>query len=141
MKHGHPSPLSCSVSDTRVRCSLVHVVSCVDVGASYIPTKPELHESGTKSGANKAWFQFQSVWEFCKEDTGREIFALKAGLAVLLPHTKSLGPILYGPFSLLSMYSRTRTVGATFNRGFNRALGTLAAGILAIVVAETALSV
>lgn len=31
--------------------------------------------------------------------------------------------------------------GATFNRGFNRALGTLAAGILAIVVAETALSV
>lgn len=69
---------------TGVRCSRVHVVSCVDVGASYIPTKPELHESGTKSGANKAWFQFQSVWEFCKEDTGREIFALKAGLAVLL---------------------------------------------------------
>lgn len=30
--------------------------------------------------------------------------------------------------------------GATFNRGFNRALGTLVAGILAIVVAETALS-
>jgi len=51
-----------------------------------IPTKPELHESGTKSGANKAWLrdQIQSVWDFCKEDTGREIFALKAGLAVLL---------------------------------------------------------
>lgn len=69
---------------TGVRCSCVHVVSGVSVGASYIPTKPELHESSTKSGANKAWFQFQSVWEFCKEDTGREIFALKAGLAVLL---------------------------------------------------------
>ena len=30
--------------------------------------------------------------------------------------------------------------GATFNRGFNRALGSLLAGILAIAVAQTALS-
>jgi len=30
--------------------------------------------------------------------------------------------------------------GATFNRGFNRAVGTLVAVILAILVAETALS-
>lgn len=51
------------------------------------PTKAELHESGsTKSEANasKAWLQIQSVWDFCKEDAGREIFVLKVGLAVLL---------------------------------------------------------
>lgn len=50
-------------------------------------TKPE---TGTISGAStiscKAWlqFQFQSVWDFCKEDRSRVIFPLKVGLAVLL---------------------------------------------------------
>jgi len=46
------------------------------------PTKPELHE--TKFGVKQIWVQIQSVWEVCKEDTGREIFALKVGVTVLL---------------------------------------------------------
>jgi len=48
------------------------------------PTKPELHETATKFVVNKIWLQIQSVWEICKEDTGREIFALKVGVTVLL---------------------------------------------------------
>ncbi|TKY70988.1 Aluminum-activated malate transporter 9 [Spatholobus suberectus] len=111
------------------------------------PTKLELHETGTKSGANKAWLQIQSVWDFCKEDTGREIFALKAGLAVLLVSLLILFEAPYQVFGpnivwaiLTAVIVFEETVGATFNRGFNRALGTLVAGILAIVVAETTLS-
>ncbi|XP_073135611.1 aluminum-activated malate transporter 9-like isoform X2 [Henckelia pumila] len=61
-----------------------------------------------------------SVREFCKEDVDRVTFSLKVGLAVLV-------------VSLLILC-------ATFNRGFNRALGSLVAGVMAIVVAQIALS-
>jgi len=60
-------------------------MECIEIN---IPTsthaKPELHETDTKFGAKEIWVQIQSVWEFCKEDTGREIFALKVGITVLL---------------------------------------------------------
>ncbi|CAJ1927570.1 unnamed protein product [Sphenostylis stenocarpa] len=111
------------------------------------PSKPEAHETGTKFGANKTWLQIQGVWELCKEDTGREIFALKVGVTVLL---MSLLILLEAPYQvfgsnilwaiLTAILVFEDTVGATFNRGFNRAVGTLVAGILAILVAETALS-
>ncbi|KAK7366713.1 hypothetical protein VNO80_08710 [Phaseolus coccineus] len=111
------------------------------------PTKPELHETATKFGVNKIWLQIQSVWELCKEDTGREIFALKVGVTVLLVSLFVLFEAPYQIFGsniiwaiLTAILVFEDTVGATFNRGFNRAVGTLVAVILAIVVAETALS-
>ncbi|KAK7406077.1 hypothetical protein VNO78_07694 [Psophocarpus tetragonolobus] len=113
-----------------------------------IPTKPELPRTGTKSGANnKSWLWIQSVCDFCKEDAGREIFALKVGLAVALVSLLTLfeapyqvfGPnIVWAILSAIIVFEDT--VGATFNRALNRALGGSLAGILAIAVAQTALS-
>ncbi|BAU00610.1 hypothetical protein LR48_Vigan401s002700 [Vigna angularis] len=104
------------------------------------PTKPELH-------AKRIWLQILSVWKFCKEDTGREIFALKVGVTVLLVSLFVLFEAPYQVFGsnmiwavLTAILVFEDTVGATFNRGFNRAVGTLVAVFLAVVVAETALS-
>ncbi|PNT45389.1 hypothetical protein POPTR_003G134100v4 [Populus trichocarpa] len=92
----------------------------------------------------KAWLW--SVWDFAKEDSNRVKFAFKVGLAVLLV---SFLILFRAPFHILGtniiwsiltvaiMFEYT--VGATFNRGFNRALGSMLAGILAIAVAQLAL--
>uniref|UniRef100_A0A5B6YTJ1 Putative aluminum-activated malate transporter 9-like n=1 Tax=Davidia involucrata TaxID=16924 RepID=A0A5B6YTJ1_DAVIN len=92
----------------------------------------------------KAWIW--SVWEFCKEDSNRVIFSLKVGLAVLLVSLLILFQAPYQIFGTNIIWSILTvaimfeyTVGATFNRGFNRALGSLLAGILAIAVAQLAL--
>lgn len=42
-------------------------------------------------------------------------------------------------FILMGKYMVVNFEGATFNRGFNRALGSLLAGIMAIAVAQIAL--
>ncbi|OMO79637.1 Aluminum-activated malate transporter [Corchorus capsularis] len=92
----------------------------------------------------KAWIW--KVWEFCKEDSNRVIFAFKVGLAVLLvsllilvrePYEIFGTNIIWSILTVAIMFEYT--VGATFNRGFNRALGSLLAGILAIAVAQVAL--
>ncbi|KAI3407273.1 uncharacterized protein J3R85_021140 [Psidium guajava] len=105
--------------------------------------------SGKEFGYNngfscKAWLQ--SVLEFCKEDSNRVIFALKVGLAVLLASLLILFRAPYEIFGTNIIWSIITvaimfeyTVGATFNRGFNRALGSLLAGILAIMVGQLAL--
>ncbi|KAF8013353.1 hypothetical protein BT93_I1253 [Corymbia citriodora subsp. variegata] len=92
----------------------------------------------------KAWLW--RFWEFCKEDTNRVIFALKVGLAVLLVSLLILFRAPYEIFGTNIIWSILTvaimfeyTVGATFNRGFNRALGSLLAGILAIMVTQLAL--
>ncbi|XP_050230383.1 aluminum-activated malate transporter 9-like [Mercurialis annua] len=99
-------------------------------------------DEGKKTG--NAWMK---IWEFCKEDKNRVIFALKVGLAVLLVSLLILFRAPYDIFGTNIIWSILTvaimfeyTVGATFNRGFNRALGSLLAGILAIVVAQLALS-
>ncbi|KAL0312514.1 UNVERIFIED_CONTAM: Aluminum-activated malate transporter 9 [Sesamum radiatum] len=87
-----------------------------------------------------------SVWEFCKEDSNRVIFSLKVGLAVLLvsllilcqtPYRVFGANIIWSILTVAIMFEYT--VGATFNRGFNRAIGSLLAGVIAVVVAELAL--
>ncbi|KAL7159992.1 hypothetical protein ABFS83_01G064700 [Erythranthe nasuta] len=87
-----------------------------------------------------------NVWEFCREDTNRVIFSLKVGLAVLLVSLLILCQSPYRVFGTNIIWSILTvaimfeyTVGATFNRGFNRALGSLLAGIIAISIAELAL--
>ncbi|KAI3707091.1 hypothetical protein L6452_25303 [Arctium lappa] len=87
-----------------------------------------------------------TIWEFAKEDTSRVTFPLKVGFAVLLvsllvlfqaPYQVLGTSIIWSILTVVIMFEYT--VGATFNKGFNRALGTLFAGVLAIVVGELAL--
>ncbi|KAJ6945985.1 hypothetical protein NC651_000915 [Populus alba x Populus x berolinensis] len=123
-------------------------------GSFEINIPPEATKSklpGTsKEGSNgafsscKAWIW--SVWEFAKEDSNRVKFALKVGLAVLLVSLLILFRAPYDIFGTNIIWSILTvaimfeyTVGATFNRGFNRALGSLLAGVLAIAVAQLAI--
>ncbi|KAK7253073.1 hypothetical protein RIF29_37479 [Crotalaria pallida] len=112
-----------------------------------IPTTTTTNKPETAStiSCNKTWLQ--SVWDFCKEDRNRVVFPLKVGLAVLLVSSLILFQAPYKVFGaniiwaiLTAVLVFEYTVGATFDRGFNRALGSLLAGILAIAVAQTALS-
>ncbi|XP_076947363.1 aluminum-activated malate transporter 9-like [Bidens hawaiensis] len=86
------------------------------------------------------------IWEFAKEDISRVTFSLKTGLAVLLvslliliqaPYQMFGNAIIWSILTVAIMFEYT--VGATFQKGFNRALGSLFAGVLAIAVAELAL--
>ncbi|KAK6130005.1 hypothetical protein DH2020_036254 [Rehmannia glutinosa] len=87
-----------------------------------------------------------SVWQFCKEDSNRVIFSLKVGFAVLAVSLLILcrkpyqffGPDIIWSILTVAMMCEY-TVGATFNRGLNRALGSLLAGVIAVSVAELAL--
>ncbi|XP_057511237.1 aluminum-activated malate transporter 9-like [Actinidia eriantha] len=119
-----------------------------------IPSIPKAKMPGNgkkSSGEDTAFFSCKvwiwNVWEFCKEDSNRVVFSLKVGLAVLLVSLLILFQAPYKVFGTNIIWSILTvaivfeyTVGATFNRGFNRALGSLLAGILAIGVAQLALS-
>ncbi|CAI9755483.1 unnamed protein product [Fraxinus pennsylvanica] len=105
----------------------------------------ENKKCGEVSAPGKGWIL--SIWEFCKEDSNRVVFSLKVGLAILLvsllilcraPYQVFGSSIIWSILTVAIMFEYT--VGATFNRGFNRALGSLLAGILAIAIAELALS-
>ncbi|KAJ8768581.1 hypothetical protein K2173_022698 [Erythroxylum novogranatense] len=113
-------------------------------------TKSKHKETGRKQencsdGCScEAWIW--RVWEFAKEDTNRITFSFKVGLAVLLvsllilfraPYDIFGNNIIWSILTVAIMFEYT--VGSTFNRGFNRALGSLLAGILAIAVAQLAL--
>ncbi|GKV23207.1 hypothetical protein SLEP1_g32964 [Rubroshorea leprosula] len=87
-----------------------------------------------------------NVWHFCKEDSNRVTFSFKMGLSVLLVSLLSLLRAPYEVFGtniiwsiLTAVIMFEYTVGATFNRGFNRAIGTVLAGILAIAIGQLAL--
>ncbi|KAK9072955.1 hypothetical protein SSX86_009391 [Deinandra increscens subsp. villosa] len=95
---------------------------------------------------NKCSVYVYKIWEFAKEDINRVTFSLKVGLAVLLVSLLILIQAPYQVFGTTIIWSLLTvaimfeyTVGATFHKGFNRALGSLFAGVLAIAVAELAL--
>ncbi|XP_021603710.2 LOW QUALITY PROTEIN: aluminum-activated malate transporter 9 [Manihot esculenta] len=111
-------------------------------------TKAKQQETGKHAGIGgfsyKAWMW--KVWEFAREDSNRVTFSFKVGLSVLLVSLLILCQAPYAIFGTKIIWSILTvvvmfecTVGATFNRGFNRALGSLLAGILAIAVAQLAL--
>ncbi|KAJ9173676.1 hypothetical protein P3X46_016789 [Hevea brasiliensis] len=113
-----------------------------------VDTKVKPPETGKKDGiggfACKAWIW--RVWEFAKEDTNRVTFSFKVGLSVLLVSLLILFQAPYDIFGTNIIWSILTvaimfeyTVGATFNRGFNRAIGSVLAGILAVAVAQLAL--
>ncbi|KAH0448536.1 hypothetical protein IEQ34_022336 [Dendrobium chrysotoxum] len=93
----------------------------------------------------KKWIR--DVWQFAKEDMNRITFSLKVGLAVLLvslliliraPYEVFGTSIIWSILTVAIMFEYT--VGATFNRGFNRALGSLLAGIFAITMMQVAMA-
>ncbi|XP_010533999.1 PREDICTED: aluminum-activated malate transporter 9-like [Tarenaya hassleriana] len=87
------------------------------------------------------------AWDLTDEDSKNGVkFSLKVGLAVLLvsilvliraPSDVFGTNIVWSILTVAVMFEYT--VGATFKRGFNRALGSLLAGILAIGVGQLAL--
>ncbi|GFP86667.1 aluminum-activated malate transporter 9 [Phtheirospermum japonicum] len=107
---------------------------------------PPIRKKANKKYDNKISISCKRVWEFCKEDSNRVIFSFKVGLAVLLVSLLILCQAPYRVFGANIIWSILTaavmfeyTVGATFNRGLNRALGSLLAGAMAIFVAELAL--
>ncbi|CAI9772668.1 unnamed protein product [Fraxinus pennsylvanica] len=113
-----------------------------------IPSK----QQETKNKSSKPSFscreQILSVWKFAKEDINRVLFSLKMGFAVLLVSLLILCQAPYQVFGINIVWAiltvaimSEYTVGATFSRGFNRAFGTIVAGILAIAIAQLALSI
>ncbi|KAJ4956563.1 hypothetical protein NE237_013346 [Protea cynaroides] len=111
-----------------------------------IPPVPETQKNSAGAGFSvEGWIK--AVWEFCKEDSNRIKYSLKVGLAVLLVSLLILFQAPYQVFGTNIIWSILTvaimfeyTVGETFNKGFNRALGSLLAGILAVAVAQAALS-
>ncbi|KAJ4832355.1 hypothetical protein Tsubulata_002153 [Turnera subulata] len=123
----------------------------IEINIPPMATKAKLPERSSEGGGNGDGFSCEAwlwkVWNFAREDSNRVIFSLKVGLAVLLVSLLILFRAPYDIFGTNIIWSILTvaimfeyTVGATFNRGFNRALGSLAAGILAIGVAQLALS-
>lgn len=115
-----------------------------------IPSAPKAKQPGMGKKSDEGSFSCRrciwDFWDFYKEDSSRVIFSLKVGLAVLLvsllilfraPYEVFGNNIIWSILTVAIMFEYT--VGATFNRGFNRALGSLLAGILAIGVAQVAL--
>ncbi|KAJ8492464.1 hypothetical protein OPV22_014185 [Ensete ventricosum] len=118
----------------------------VDVSLSPNAVLPEFVKKSSKGTSLLTKF-IRDVFEFAAEDTDRVTFALKVGLAMLLV---SLLGLIQRPFevfgtnilwSILTVGIMFEyTVGATLYRGFNRAVGSLLAGIFAILVMGISMS-
>ncbi|XP_077251259.1 aluminum-activated malate transporter 9-like [Tasmannia lanceolata] len=117
----------------------------IDISQTSNKQQPEYGKKIYPSGFSfEEWIW--NVWEFCKEDSNRVKFSLKVGLAVLLvsllillraPYEVFGSNIIWSMITVAIMFEYT--VGATFNRGFNRALGSLVAGIFALTVIQLAM--
>ncbi|KAM0939406.1 putative aluminum-activated malate transporter [Dioscorea sansibarensis] len=115
----------------------------IDMPPSSSPVTKE--QNSPAISPEKYWIS--DVWKFAKDDTNRVTFALKVGLAVLLVSLLILFRAPYDVFgtniiwSILTVAIMSEyTVGSTFSKGFNRALGSLLAGILAIFVIQVAMT-
>ncbi|XP_042419230.1 aluminum-activated malate transporter 9-like [Zingiber officinale] len=115
-----------------------------------ISPPPPVKNTGGGSSTSSNTSPSQWIWdvlEFAMEDTNRVTFSLKVGFACLLvsllilirhPYEFFGTNIVWALITVAIMFEYT--VGATFNRGFNRALGSLFAGIFAVVSMHIAAS-
>ncbi|CAH9056871.1 unnamed protein product [Cuscuta epithymum] len=108
--------------------------------------KPKFCRFGLCSKAVKLWESFRAVarnaWQMGQSDPRKVIFSAKMGLALMLI---SLLIFFKEPVEELSRYSVWAiltvvvvfefSIGATLSKGFNRGLGTLSAGGLALAMA------
>ncbi|KAB2608727.1 aluminum-activated malate transporter 4-like [Pyrus ussuriensis x Pyrus communis] len=115
-------------------------------------TKVKQHESSKGEGGGegggfslKAWVR--NVWEFAREDSNRVKFSLKVGLAVLLVSLLILFRAPYEVFGTNIIWSILTvaimfeyTVGATLTEDLTELLGVCLPRVLAISVAQVALS-
>ncbi|KAL8216636.1 hypothetical protein R6Q57_023473 [Mikania cordata] len=114
-------------------------------GSFVIEMLPATNDKLPKT-SNRFMVFMYAILKFAKEDVHRVTFSLKVGLASLLASLLILVQAPYQVFGTTIIWSILTvaimfeyTVGATFQKGFNRALGSLFAGVLAISVAELAL--
>ncbi|WOK91396.1 aluminum-activated malate transporter 9-like [Canna indica] len=119
----------------------------IDVTLSPNAVLPHFVNKSTSTSRSQLTKFIGQVVEFAKEDANRLSFALKVGLAMLVV---SLLVLVHRPFQAFGtniIYSILTvgimfeyTVGATLYRGFNRAIGSLLAGIFAVFVIGITLS-
>eukprot|EP00252_Welwitschia_mirabilis_P013349 TRINITY_DN2940_c0_g1_i1.p1 TRINITY_DN2940_c0_g1~~TRINITY_DN2940_c0_g1_i1.p1 ORF type:complete len:499 (-),score=40.62 TRINITY_DN2940_c0_g1_i1:179-1585(-) len=102
---------------------------------------------GKREESRKVWPSFwKGWWESLKQiDAGKLTFSFKVGFAVLLTSLLILVRLpsqVFGPNAVWAAITVVvvfeYTVGATLNRGFNRTLGSIAAGVLALLIAQLA---
>ncbi|XP_064957675.1 aluminum-activated malate transporter 9-like isoform X2 [Musa acuminata AAA Group] len=105
----------------------------VDVSLSPNAVLPEFVKKSSKESSLLTKC-IRDVLEFAEEDTNRVTFALK----VRTPHRSRSCKHL--PFIAVRFLSRMIRLGATLYRGFNRAVGSLFAGIFAILVIGISMS-
>ncbi|XP_062204590.1 aluminum-activated malate transporter 9-like [Phragmites australis] len=148
-----PRPSSVPGTEQRTRRDYgVGNVVTIDVPLSPNAVLPGSPSGGRHQGAAEgAGFprcrRAAEAWAFAREDANRVAFAFKVGLAMLLVSLLVLvgEPLrLFGTniiWSILTVAIMFEyTVGATLNRGFNRAVGSVIAEVVAIMVIRVALS-
>lgn len=91
-----------------------------------------------------SWISFK-VWELLTKEPAKTIHAFKMGLALSLAFLLVLLDAAYALFGSHAIWAIMTvivvfelTIGATLSKGLNRGVGTLLAGLLAVVIGELA---
>lgn len=135
------SPLLEPPQRTRRGC-LARPYRCVRDFFMLIPASMQRFFSSTRASLTSF---FISMWNLVKQDRDKTIHSFKMGLALSLAF---LLVLLKAPYTIIGSHAIWAimtvvvvfefTMGATLNKGYNRGAGTLAAGLLAIVLGQGA---
>ncbi|KAF3340071.1 aluminum-activated malate transporter 9-like protein [Carex littledalei] len=123
----------------------MHNKHCIRIDVTLSPSTvlPEFVRKPRKKERFIICRYIRDLWQFAKEDKHGVAFSLKVGLAMIIvsllilisqPYEVFGTNIIYAILTVAVMFEYT--VGATLNRGFNRAAGTLVAGTCALMVIQ-----